>query len=172
MSARKRASGFALMDAAWPADRKFVRLAARASIPIEFAAAVGVYWLVLADARRSKSPDVDWSDYEEYGPQIQLLQSVGLLTDTGFAPDVFEKWAPAYRSPYDATRGTQGNGRVHNGTQRNATSVQFNSVQGDGGPGEGGAPQNFMGWGGKHTHDGRHGRSCMVCYPEQTKAPA
>jgi hypothetical protein len=37
------------------------------------------------------------------------------------------------------------------------------------------APTNgsaFMGWRGNGTHDGRHGRSCMVCYPEQTKAPA
>ena len=28
----------------------------------------------------------------------------------------------------------------------------------------------FMGWGGKHTHDGRHGRTCGVCYPPQLEA--
>lgn len=171
---RKRATHYALMDSAFAADRKFVRLAARSKAPIEFAAAVGVYWILLADARRSKSPDVDWDDYEEYGPQVELLQAVGLLTDTGFPPDAFEKWAPAYKSPWDTHRsGTQGNAEVRNGTHGNATSVQFSSVPGVGGAGEGEAPpQPFMGWRSKGLHDGRHGRSCMVCFPEAAKAPA
>jgi len=30
----------------------------------------------------------------------------------------------------------------------------------------------FMGWRGKGLHDGRHGRTCMVCYPEAKEAPA
>jgi hypothetical protein len=156
---RKRASHFALMDTAFTSDRKFIRLARKASIPIEYAAAVGVYWLLLADARRSKCPDVDWSDWEEYGPQIELLREVGLLTETGFPPDPFEAWAPAYRSPSDANRGTQGNGQVRNGTHRNDVSIQFNSVRGVGGPGEAGL------WNGHGAHDGRHGETCGVCFP-------
>jgi hypothetical protein len=127
---RKRASHFALMDTAFAADRKFIRLARKASIPIEYAAAVGVFWLLLADARRSKSPDVDWSEYDEYVPQIQLLRQVGLLDDNGFPPGPFNKWAPVYKSPSDAARGgTQGNEEVRNGTQGSAASVQFASPQ-------------------------------------------
>ena len=132
MTARKRATHYALMDSAFAADRKFVRLARKASIPIEFAAAVGVYWIILADARRSKSPVVDWEDYEEYAPQVELLQSVGLLTEDGFPPDPFEKWAPAYKSPWDYTRGRNGT----QGTHRDDASVQFSSIRG-GGVGEG-----------------------------------
>ena len=30
----------------------------------------------------------------------------------------------------------------------------------------------FMGWRGKGTHDGRHGRSCMVCFPAQLEPKA
>lgn len=36
------------------------------------------------------------------------------------------------------------------------------------------APTNgggaFMGWRGKGTHDGRHGRTCMVCFPQAAEA--
>ena len=32
------------------------------------------------------------------------------------------------------------------------------------------APGAFMGWRGKGTHDGRHGRSCLVCYPSPAEA--
>ena len=138
MSQRKKATHFALMDSAFTADRKFIRLARKASIPIEYAAAVGVYWIVLADCRRSKSPDIDWDDYAEYKPQLDLLREVGLLDDDGFPPDPFEKWAPRYRSPADARRtGTQGNGEVRNGTHGNATSIPFSSVHlsSEGGPG-------------------------------------
>lgn len=151
MTERKRATHFALMDTAFPADRKFVRLAARATIPVEYAAAVGVYWLLLADCRRSKSGTVDWQEYGEYEPQIALLQSVGLLDINGFPIDAFDRWAPAYQSPYDARvrKGTQG-------TNGNATSIQFSSGQGDGGVGVGG------------THMGQH-PNCAVCGPLQEK---
>jgi hypothetical protein len=161
MAERRRATHYALMDSAFAADRKFVRLARKASIPIEFAAAVGVYWIILADCRRSKSPEVDWDDYEEYGPQVELLRSVGLLDEVGFPPDAFTKWAPAYKSPFDAARGTKGNAQVRNGTHGNATSVQFSSVRGDGGAGEG----EFGLLNGTGLHDGRHGKSCAVCAP-------
>jgi hypothetical protein len=145
---RKRATHFALMDTAFPADRKFVRLAARATIPVEYAAAVGVYWLILADCRRSKSGIVDWTEYAEYEPQIALLQSVGLLNENGFPQTSFDRWAPAYQSPWDATR--------RKGTQGNATSIQVNSVQGVEGMGEGG-PKGHLG---QHPN-------CLVCRPLQ-----
>lgn len=28
-------------------------------------------------------------------------------------------------------------------------------------------PSTFMGWGGKGLHDGRHGRTCIVCFPAE-----
>lgn len=155
MSERRRATHFALMDTAFAADRKFVRLAARAVAPVEYAAAVGVYWLLLADARRSRSSEVDWSEYEEYQPQIDLLRSVGLLDDHGFPPPSFDRWAPAYKSPWD----TQRNATLRKSTQSNATSIQFNSDRGEGGVGEAGV------WDNRNTHDGRHGTRCAVCAP-------
>jgi hypothetical protein len=150
MTERKRATHFALMDTAFPADRKFVRLAAKATIPMEYAAAVGVYWLILADCRRSKSGVVDWTEYAEYEPQIALLQSVGLLNANGFPQTGFDRWAPAYKSPWDA--------RVRKGTQSthgNDTSIQFNSSTGVEGVGEGGK-----------AHMGQH-PNCLVCRPLQ-----
>jgi hypothetical protein len=163
MSERKRATHFALMDTAFAADRKFVRLARKATIPIEYAAAVGVFWMILADCRRSKSPLVDWRDYEEYQPQIDLLKEVGLLTDSGFPPEPFDKWAPAYKSPWDGQRGTQQNGGIRNGTQGNATSVQFNSSQfSEGGVGETPTPIRKGHWG-QHPN-------CRVCAPLQKAA--
>jgi hypothetical protein len=153
MTERKRATHYCLMDSAFAADRKFVRLARKASIPIEFAAAVGVYWIILADARRSKSAVVDWPDYEEYAPQIELLQSVGLLTDIGFPVEPFDKWAPAYKSPWDASRGTKGNTGERNGTQGNATSVQFSSI-----------PEGGLGETVDRSHRGQH-PNCIVCAP-------
>jgi len=168
MTERKRATHYALMDSAFSADRKFVRLARKASIPIEFAAAVGVYWILLADCRRSKSPDVDWDDYEEYQPQVELLRSVGLLTPTGFPADAFSKWAPAYKSPWDTKRNTG----VRNGTHGDATSVQFSSVHGVGGPG-GGESKPFMRSprGPKAgSHEGQHGKGCAVCAPLLVKS--
>lgn len=166
MTERKRASHFALMDTAFAADRKFVRLARKATIPVEYAAAVGVFWLLLADARRSKSPEIDWADYEEYQPQIQLLQEVGLLGVDGFPPGPFEKWAPVYRSPADTRRyaevrkGTQGNA-----SQRDISSIQFTSV-----PSEGGAGGNEQGlWAGKGSHTGQHS-DCLPCAPMRKPA--
>lgn len=159
MTERKRASHFALMDTAFAADRKFVKLARRATIPIEYAAAVGVFWMILADARRSKSPTVDWTEYEEYGPQIDLLRECGLLTDAGFPPDPFAKWAPVYKSPFDAGRGTKRDTGVRNGTHRDDVSSQFGSS-----PSEGGS-------GGTHekAHMGQH-PNCAVCAPLRASA--
>jgi hypothetical protein len=163
VSERKRATHYALMDSAFAADRKFVRLARKATIPIEYAAAVGVFWLLLADCRRAKSPDIDWDEYAEYEPQIELLREVGLLSESGFPTGPFEKWAPAYKSPFDATRGTKRDTGVRNGTRSDATSVQFSSIQG-GGAGEGPAVQGV--WNGGSTHDGRHGPACLACHPK------
>ena len=160
MTQRKRATHFALMDTAFAADRKFVRLARKATIPIEYAAAVGVFWMLLADARRSKSPTIDWSDYEEYEPQIRLLQEVGLLSDNGFPPGPFDKWAPAYKSPAD----TQRYAEVRKGTHRNDVSVQFSSIPEGGVGGEQGL------WNGAGSHDGRHGTDCGVCFPDRLRA--
>jgi hypothetical protein len=113
---------------------------------------------------------VDWDDYEEYGPQVELLQAVGLLAETGFPEDAFAKWAPAYKSPHDfsrSTTGTRGNTQVRNGTHRNESisSIQFNSVPEVGGPGEGESPpQNFMGFPRRSRHDGQH-PDCRPCEP-------
>lgn len=113
MSQRKRATGFALMDTAFAADSKFVRLARIAKSPADYAAAVGVFWLLLAEARRVKSPTVDWDDFEDYTAQIGLLQKAGLLTADGFEVVAFDRWAPAYRSPSERVpEGTQGYGEV------------------------------------------------------------
>lgn len=157
MTTRRRASHFALMDTAFPADRKFVKLARKATIPIEYAAAIGVFWLLLADARRSKAPDIDWADYEEYGPQIELLKEVGLLVDTGFPPEPFDKWAPVYKSPWDGRR-AKGDASVRNGTHRNDASVQLDSIPGGGGPGAEPTPLK--------AHLGQH-PNCTVCAPLQ-----
>lgn len=159
MTERKRATHFALMDTAFAADRKFVRLARKATIPIEYAAAVGVFWMLLADARRSKSPELDWGDYEEYEPQIRLLQEVGLLGASGFPPGPFDKWAPAYRAP-----GTKGYGEVRKGTQRYETQRDISSIQFSSVP-EGGAGGSEQGlWGGKGSHNGQH-PDCVPCAP-------
>ncbi len=108
MTERKRASGFVLMDAAFTADAKFVRLARKADDPVDFAASVGVWWMLLADCRRAKEPEVDWDDYTEYSEQIDKLRAAGLLDDDGFDPESFSRWAPAYRSVSERTRGTEG----------------------------------------------------------------
>jgi hypothetical protein len=151
MTERKRATHFALMDTAFAADRKFIRLAAKATIPVEYAAAVGVYWMILADCRRSKDSTIDWQEYQEYEPQIALLQSVGLLNVNGFPQTSFDRWAPAYKSPWD----TQRNATKRNGTQGDATSIQFNSV-----------PEGGVGGTG---HMGQH-PNCIVCAPLRVKA--
>ena len=145
MSERKRDVRFALMDAAFAADRKFVRLARLVSEPTQFAAAVGVFWLVLADARRARSAEVDWSEYEEYASQVALLQECRLLTETGFDPETFDKWAPAYRSPWDEQRvrnGTQRYGQLRSTTD---TSIQVISNGGES-VREGEQPATFMGF--------------------------
>lgn len=155
MTQRKRATHYALMDAAFAADRKFIRLARNSPKPTDYAAAVGVFWLLLADCRRAKSPDIDWSEYEEYTVQVQLLKDVGLLCDTGFPPGPFEKWAPVYKSPWDAGRkGTQRYAK-----ERDISSVQFSSTEG--GPGE--TEQGV--WNGAGSHNGQHGPDCAVCAP-------
>lgn len=170
MTERKRATGFALMDAAFAADAKFVRLARKATSPVEFAAAVGVFWLVLADARRAKSPDLAWEEYDEYAPQVELLQSCRLLSKTGFDPETFEKWAPAYRTVTGVRTGTQGYAGAEHRTPSTVTSVQLDSVQnGEGGPGEG--PKTFLRFPPKrepgmmadqYRHEGQH-PNCEVC---------
>jgi hypothetical protein len=93
-----------LADAAFAADPKFLRLARNSPTPAAYAAAVGVFWLVLADARRARSPNVNWDDYEDYAEQITMLQGVRLLTKTGFQAVPFEKYAPVYQSPFDRER--------------------------------------------------------------------
>jgi hypothetical protein len=178
VSTRKRDVRFALMDAAFAADRKFVRLARLVSDPTEFAAAVGVFWLVLADARRARSPEIDWTEYEEYTTQLALLKECRLLTDTGFEPGTFERWAPAYRSPWDEKWVRSGTERY--GSQRTTTdtSTHINSTLTNvNGNAREEQADTFMGWRpkdpeggaglwhGKGTHDGRHGQECGVCAP-------
>lgn len=169
MAERKRATGFVLMDAAFTSDAKFVRLA-RGTEPIEFAACVGVWWMLLADCRRAKAPEVDWDDYTEYAEQIDKLRDAKLLNEGGFERESFDRWAPAYRSVAERTPGTKGNGQVPDGTKSTNTSGQVNSGHvfgGVGGVGEGGSGI----WRGRGTHDGSHGVGCAVCYPS-TPVPA
>lgn len=180
MTQRKRAIGFALMDTAFAADAKFVRLARKAENEVAFAASVGVFWLILADARRARSSVVNWEDYTEYTDQIAALKDAKLLTVNGFDGETFDRWAPAYKSPTERTRpfhrvpdGTNGTNGVGDsehgaypsvpeglaGTESTVTSTLISSDQ------EPKVTGNFMGWGGKGLHDGRHGKSCAVCTP-------
>lgn len=154
MTERKRATGFVLMDAAFTSDAKFVRLARMVPDPHEYAACVGVFWMLLADCRRAKSPEVDWDDYPDYSEQIDLLRAARLLTADGFDPEPFQRWAPAYRSPKERT-GTEGYAGVRQGTEGTNTSGQVSS-------GQVGSEQGL--WGGSSTHDGRH-PDCLVCHP-------
>lgn len=186
MTQRKRATGFALMDTAFAADAKFVRLARKAENEVAFAATVGVFWLILADARRARSAVVNWDDYTEYTDQIAFLQDAKLLTVDGFDEETFRRWAPAYRvpdrtqrypivpngtpSPRDSEHGAyptvpDGGG----GTKSTLTSPHINSpLDGVGGPGEG----TFMGFKPKPgLHDGSH-PDCLVCEPLRPKADA
>lgn len=152
MSERKRATGFVLMDAAFTADAKFVRLARLVPDPVDYAACVGVFWMLLADCRRAKSPEVDWDDYPEFTEQIGRLRQARLLDDTGFEPEPFQRWAPAYRTPRERT-GTNGYATVREGTEGTNTSGQFSSGQVVSGL-----------FNGTATHDGRH-ENCAVCAP-------
>ncbi len=183
MTQRKRATGFALMDTAFAADAKFVRLARKAPNEVAFAASVGVYWLMLADARRARSALVHWEDYTEYTEQIAALKDANLLDVNGFPPGSFDNWAPAYKAPTERIRPlstvpdrTGGDGDSEHeayptvpdrpsDTKSTVTSTHIRSdhlSNGVGGAGEGGT---FMGWRGKGMHDGRHGASCAVCAP-------
>lgn len=150
MTERKRASGFVLMDAAFTSDAKFVRLARQADDPHDYATSVGVWWILLADCRRAKSPIVDWDDYTEYAEPIEKLKAAKLLNEGGFDPEPFERWAPAYRSVSERTAGTKGYGEIRSGTESTNTSGQVISNQvtsnGVGGPGEGDEPppRTFM----------------------------
>jgi hypothetical protein len=185
MTERKRATGFALLDAAFAADAKFVKLARRAASPHDYAAAVGVYFLLLGDARRGKSPAVDWDDYEEYAWEIAELKQAKLLLPDGFDPDVFERWAPAYRSvaeragtvgyagvPSNGAEHAVGYGGVPSGTKRYdisglVLSTPEGKSEGEGGlegEGAGKGATTFMGFRSKPGfHDGHHGPSCLVC---------
>jgi hypothetical protein len=142
MTERKRASGFVLMDAAFTSDAKFRRLERIASDPTDFAASVGVWWMLLADCRRGKSPFIDWEDYTEYSDQIAKLRAAHLLDEHGFDPEPFERWAPAYRSVSERTPGTKG-------TQSTNTSGQVISGQvmsTNDGNARANEPQSFIAW--------------------------
>jgi len=143
MTQRKRATGFALMDTAFSADAKFLRLARQAPGTSAYAAAVGVYWLLVADARRNRDRVINWDDYTEYAAEIAALKEAKLLVDDGFAEEAFERWAPAYKSPYDRVRNaTQGYAEQHESTQATLASTQLASnplsspQSKEGGPGE------------------------------------
>lgn len=130
MTQRKRATGFALMDTAFAADPKFARLSRRSDTPQDYAAAVGVYWLLLADARRNRDRCVNWADFDEYPHEIAALKAVGLLSEDGFNGPSFDRWAPAYKSPWDTQRNaTQGDAEVRKDTQATPTSALLNSPQ-------------------------------------------
>ncbi|MCA1570864.1 MAG: hypothetical protein LC798_11205 [Chloroflexi bacterium] len=191
MTQRKRATGFALMDTAFAADAKFVRLARKAPNEVAFAACVGVYWLILADARRARSAVVNWEDYTEYTEQIAALKDAKLLTVNGFEGEAFDNWAPAYKAPATVPDRTQPYPTVPNrtddsgdsehgaypnvpdgngGTQSTVTSTHITSNQVQ--PtketrARDDAPQVFMSLRPKATtHMGQH-PDCLVCAPLQ-----
>lgn len=185
MTQRKRATGFALMDTAFAADAKFVRLARKAPNEVAFAASVGVFWLILADARRARSAIIHWEDYTEYADQIASLKEAKLLTTNGFLDETFDNWAPAYKSVPERTRsyptvperigdnGVSEHGAYptvpdgNAGTESTVTSPLIKSDHLTSPPTKDARPKadNFMGWGGKGLHDGRHGPECSVCAP-------
>lgn len=191
MTQRKRATGFALMDTAFAADAKFVRLARKAASPVEFAAAVGVFWLILADARRARSAIINWEDYTEYEEQIAALKDAKLLTVNGFEGATFDNWAPAYKAPTERTRPsstvpdrTPPNGdsehgaypSVPDGNAGTESTVTSPHIYSDQEPKERASARDadtFMGyrpkepgiWAGAGTHDGSHGKKCAVCAP-------
>lgn len=184
MTQRKRATGFALMDTAFAADAKFVRLARKAPNEVAFAASVGVYWLMLADARRARSALVHWEDYTEYTEQIAALKDARLLDVNGFPAESFDNWAPAYKAPTERTKPyptvpdrTGGKGESEHGayptvpdgtggTESTVTSPHIKSdhvTNGVGGVGEGAT--GFMGFRPKAGfHDGSHS-NCAPCAP-------
>ena len=171
MTERKRASGFVLMDAAFTADAKFVRLARKADDPLDYATSIGVWWMLLADCRRAKSPVVDWDDYTEYAGPIAKLRDAKLLNEDGFERESFDRWAPAYRSVSERIPGTKDNGAVRLGTESTNPSGQVISGQvtsnGVGGVGEGEPPpRSFIRRSPKAgSHEGQHGKDCSVCAP-------
>lgn len=142
---RKRTGNFALLDTAFLADPKFMRLSRRTADPVAFAGCLGVFLMLLTHCRRQKSPVIRWDDWEEYAAQVALLQATGVLTDTGFDPASFEKWAPVYQSPSDRRRAEQSEAQededddnneslheqehqVRKGTQGNTTSIHISSI--------------------------------------------
>ena len=114
------------MDTAFAADAKFVRLARKSLSEVAFAASVGVFWMILADARRSRCATINWDDYTEYAEQIAALQDAKLLTSDGFEEATFDNWAPAYKAPWDKDRtvGTGDDAEVRKGTQGYAKGTQ------------------------------------------------
>lgn len=131
---RKRTGNFALLDTAFLADPKFMRLHRCTPDPASFAAALGVFLMLLTDARRRKSPEVKWEDWTEYADQIVPLRDAGVLTADGFDPVSFEKWAPAYQSPSDRRRSSheeddddQDDAQVRKGTQGYDASIHISS---------------------------------------------
>ncbi len=183
MTQRKRAIGFALMDTAFAADAKFVRLARKAENEVAFAASVGVFWLILADARRARSCVVNWEDYTEYTDQIAALKDAKLLTTNGFDDVTFDRWAPAYKSPNERTTPyhrvpnvpdrTNGVGDseheaypdVPNGTPGTESTVTSTQIYSDQEPIASKTANEPGVWGGRSVHDGRHGIGCAVCFP-------
>lgn len=123
---RKRTTHFALVDSAFVSDPKFMRLA-RNTDAAGFASSVGVWLILLTVARRDRSPDIAWSDWEEYADQIAELKRVNLLTDNGFNAASFDSWAPVYRGPNERVpKGTQGYAKERDDTD---ASTQLISTQ-------------------------------------------
>jgi hypothetical protein len=176
MTERKRANGFALMDSAFAADPKFLKLYRLAPTPTDYAAAVGVFWLILADCRRAKEAAVNWEDYPEYQEQVALLKESRLFTDSGFSDRSFTKYAPAYRSRSERTVSYPSVPDGSEGTESTDTSVQFSSVLPTHLPTNGSttpSSQSFIRMPSQEdkSHHGQHGQTCGVCFPPvQVKA--
>jgi hypothetical protein len=116
MAERPRDARFALINVAFLADPKFVKLA-RSTSRERFNAAVGLWLQLLCAARAGRSPRIQWDDWPDDGEVIADLRGARLLTEEGFDPESFDTWAPKKTYPSDALRKpTQGYTGLRNAT--------------------------------------------------------
>ena len=174
MAERPRDARFALINVAFLADPKFVRLA-RSTTRERFNAAIGVWLQLLCAARSSRSAAVDWDDWTDDAEAIEDLRTARLLTSEGFDAESFDTWAPKKTYPSDTLRGTtQRYTGLRNATTpslshslSNGKEVERDAAEGSVVMRSDGLPSgNVMGWRPKSgLHDGHHGPECLVCHP-------
>jgi hypothetical protein len=103
MTERPRDARFALINVAFLADPKFVRLARNLSRE-RFNEAVGVWIQLLCAARQAKHPAIDWEDWADDTQAIADLRQARLLNVHGFDQETFDAWGPKRTYPSDLLR--------------------------------------------------------------------